>query len=192
MAETGMAGQTVALAAVLAAGTFLLYFLKHLLDAVRAWHDEQRRSERLVCALYAEIEANLRDLQAFLDDSASLERTVYEGGAPRPRQLSRLGHDLVYDTHLGELASLPRAVIYKVVSFYAHQARLAAALERVEAMSEAELDEQRGALRQARQIAEEGVSYGKEVLHGLEVNAPMDLVNSALRRPAGALRAEPA
>jgi hypothetical protein len=40
MAETGMAGQTVALAAVLAAGTFLLYFLKHVLDAVRAWHDE--------------------------------------------------------------------------------------------------------------------------------------------------------
>jgi len=189
-----MAGQTVALAAVLAAGTFLLYFLKQALDAVRGWHDTQRRAERLVCALYAEIEANVHDLQAFLDDSSGWERIVRESNAPASGHPGRIGHDMVYVTHLGELASLPRAVIYKVVSFYSQRERLAAALDRIEVMSRegAEPDQQIAAIKQARQIAQDAVSFGKEVLYGLEVHAPMELVNSALSKRTGGLHAKPA
>jgi len=194
MAETSMAGQTVALAAVLAAGTFLLYFLKHVLDAARAWHDEQRRAERLICALYAEIEANVHDLQAFLDDSRGWERTIRESNAAASGMPGRIGHDMVYQTHLVELASLPRAVIYKVVSFYSHRERLTALLARLDDMMEAgaEREQQIAVVQQARQIAQEGVAFGKEVLYGLEVNAPIDLVNAALRRQSGSLRPEAA
>jgi len=190
MAETSMAGQTVALAAVLAAGTFLLYFLKHVLDAVRAWHDEQRRAERLVCALYAEIEANVQDFEAFLDDSHAWERAIRETNAQSAfHAAGQIGHDLVYATHLSELASLPRAVIHKVVAFYSQRERLSAVLDRLETMSHAGAghDQQIAAVKQARRTAQEAVTFGNEVLHGLEVNAPMELVNSALRRrPAAA------
>ena len=191
MAETSMAGQTVALAAVLAAGTFLLFFLKHALDAVRAWHDAQRRAERLVCALYAEIEANVHDMQAFLDDSLGWERAIRERNVQASSHYGRIGHDLVYATHLAELASLPRAVIYKVVSFYSQRERLAAVLDRLETISYAGADDEQqiAAVNQARQIAQEAVSFGKEVLYGLEVNAPIELVNSALRRQPAGLRA---
>ncbi len=194
MAETSMAGQTVALAAVLAAGTFLLFFLKHTLDAVRGWLDAQRRAERLICALYAEIEANVRDLQAFLDDSRGWERAIRESNAQASSHIDRIGHDLVYETHLGELASLPRAVIYKVVSFYSQRERLGAALDRIDAIARdgAERDQQIAAAKQARQIAQEAVTFGKEVLYGLEVHAPMELVNSALRNQPPGLRAEAA
>jgi hypothetical protein len=194
MAETSMAGQTVALAAVLAAGTFLLYFLKHALDAVRSWHDDQRRAERLVCALYAEIEANVHDMQAFLDDSMGWERAIRESNAQTSSHFGRIGHDLVYATHLAELASLPRAVIYKVVAFYSHRERLAAVLDRLETISHAGADteQQIAAVKQARQIAEEAVTFGKEVLYGLEVHAPMELVNAALRKQPSGLRAKAA
>ncbi|MFP4536982.1 MAG: hypothetical protein ACLFPA_01635 [Dichotomicrobium sp.] len=188
MAETSMAGQTVALAAVLAAGTFLLYFLKHVLEAVRAWHDDQRRAERLICALYAEIEANVQDFQGFLDDSTLWARTApdsSEAGGGRP---GGIGHDLVYQTHLAELASLPRAVIHKVVSFYALQQRLAATLE---TLACADSEQRSAAVKHARRIAQEGVTFGKEVLYRLEMNAPLGLVNSALQSPAE-LRPEPA
>lgn len=194
MAETSMAGQTVALAAVLAAGTFLLFFLKHALDAVRGWHDSQRRAERLVCALYAEIEANVHDMQAFLDDSPGWERAIRESNAQTSSHFGRIGHDLVYATHLAELASLPRAVIYKVVSFYSQRERLAAVLDRLEAISHAEADQEQqiAAIKQARQIAQEAVTFGKEVLYGLEVHAPMELVNSALSKRTSGVRAEAA
>jgi hypothetical protein len=194
MAETSMAGQTVALAAVLAAGTFLLFFLKQALDAVRSWHDDQRRAERLVCALYAEIEANVHDMQAFLDDSLGWKRAIRESNAQTSSHFGRLGHDLVYTTHLSELASLPRAVIYKVVAFYSHRERLVAVLDRLEAISHAGVDaeQQIAAVKQARHIAQDAVSFGKEVLYGLEVHAPMELVNSALRKQPGGLRAEAA
>ncbi len=183
MAETSMAGQTAALAALLAAGTFLLYFLKHLLDAVRAWHDEQRRAERLICALYAEIDANLHDLQGFLDESAGLERGLGETAERVAGQFGRVGHSLVYETHLTELASLPRAVIYKVVSFYSHQERLGAALDRLDALGDAPAERRIAALQHARRIAGDGVRFGRDVLHGLEVNAPLDLVKAALKGP---------
>jgi hypothetical protein len=189
-----MAGQTMALAAVLAAGTFLLYFLKHALDAVRAWYESQRRAERLVCALYAEIEANLHDLQAFLDDSVGWERSIGEGKAPAAGYPGQIGHDLVYETNLSELSSLPRAVIYKIVSFYSQRERLSSVLDRLETMGreQAESEQQITAIRQARGIARETVTFGKEVLYGLEVHAPMELVNSALRKQPGGLRAEAA
>ncbi len=194
MAEMSMAGQTVALAAVLAAGTFLLYFLKHALDAVRGWHDSQRRAERLVCALYAEIEANVQDMQAFQDDSQGWERAIRETNAQVFNHFGRIGHDLVYVTHLSELASLPRAVIYKVVAFYSQRERLVAVLDRLETISHAgiEADLQIAAVKQARHIAQDAVKFGKEVLYGLEVHAPMDLVDSALRKPSSGLRAKAA
>ncbi len=194
MAETSMAGQTVALAAVLAAGTFLLYFLKHALDAVRGWHDSQRRAERLVCALYAEIEANVQDMQAFQDDSQGWERAIREPNAQIFNCFGRIGHDLVYVTHLSELASLPRAVIYKVVAFYSQRERLVAVLDRLETISHAgiEADLQIAAVKQARHIAQDAATFGKEVLYGLEVHAPMDLVDSALRKQPGGLSAKTA
>lgn len=194
MADTGMAGQTVAMAAVLAAGTFLLYFLKQVLDAVRGWHDEQRRADRLICALYAEIEANVHDLRAFLDSSAAWERAVADGAGLAAGKPGRIGHNMVYETHLAELASLPRTVIYKVVSFYTHQERLAAALERLDSLIRAGADseERAAAAKRARTIAQEGMSFGNDVLHGLEVNAPLDLVKSALRARPGRLQPEAA
>ncbi|RIA56518.1 hypothetical protein [Dichotomicrobium thermohalophilum] len=194
MADSSMAGQTVALAAILAAGTFLLYFLKHALDALRTWHDAQRRAERLVCALYAEIEANVHDMQAFLDDSLGWERAIRENNTNTSSHFGRIGHDLVYSTHLSELASLPRAVIYKVVAFYSHRERLAAMLDRLEAINHAGADQEQqiASLKQAREIAQEAVTFGKEVLYGLEVHAPMELVNAALRKPATGLRAKAA
>lgn len=189
MAETGMAGQTLALAAVLATGTFLLYFLKHVLEAVRAWHDDQRRSERLICALYAEIEANVQDFQAFLDDSTRWERPVANSAGDGAGTPGGIGHDPVYQTHLTELASLPRAVIHKVVSFYALQQRLAGTLE---TLPRADSQQRIAAVKQARRIAQEGVTFGKEVLYGLEVNAPLGLVTSAHRARSSELRAEAA
>jgi hypothetical protein len=194
MAETSMAGQTVALAAVLAAVTFLLYFLKHALDAVRAWYESQRQAERLICALYAEIESNLRDMQAFLDDSEGWERAIGEGNASAVGYTSQIGHDLFYETSLRELSSLPRAVIYKIVSFYSQRERLSCVLDRLEAMGreEAASEPQITTLRQAREIAREAVTFGHDVLYGLEVHAPMELVNAALRPQPDGLRAKAA
>ena len=195
MAETSMAGQTVALAAVLAAGTFLLYFLKHALDAVRAWYESQRQAERLICALYAEIEANLRDMQAFLDGSKGWERAIGEGNAPAAGYTSQISHDLFYEgTSLRELSSLPRAVIV--------QDRLVLQPARAPFLRSrpAGGDGPRGSrqrpqittLRQAREIAREAVTFGHDVLYGLEVHAPMELVNAALRQQPDGLRAKAA
>jgi hypothetical protein len=49
--------EAVAVAALVAAGVFALYFIKHTLEAAGRRREAKRKAERLICALYAEIKA---------------------------------------------------------------------------------------------------------------------------------------
>ncbi len=171
-------------AGLLAAGTFFLFFIKYIIEAARGWREEQRHAERLICALYAEIDANVQDLEEFLDRSPPLARVkqAVESDANFQPHFTGTEHTLVYQTHLSELASLPRAVIFKVVAFYTQMERIRTILASLERQSFRTIS---GTGR--AQVIEElwhamgtGVRLGREVLHGLEISAPLDLVNGAI------------
>jgi hypothetical protein len=182
--DMGSAQHMLGFAGLLAAGTYFLFFIKHSVEAVSGWRNEQRRAERLICALYAEIDANVKDLEEYLDRSPSLARVKQAVVSDPDFQPHFTGtvHTLVYVTHLSELASLPRAVIFKVVAFYTQMERISTILDSIDRASFRTISSAGRA-----QVIEElwhgmasGVRLGKEVLHGLEISAPLDLVNGAL------------
>lgn len=185
MLDGVLGGQNVTFAAGLAAVTFFLYFLKALVEALGDWRQERRRAERLVCALYAEIQANVEDLQEFLDQSPALDRVkqaVRENSSLQPH-FTGTEHTLVYERHLGELANLPRTVIFKVVAFYSQLERITTIIDSLELSSFENISGEGRAqvMDELWRSMERGVKLGKEVMHGLEINAPLELVNTAIK-----------
>jgi hypothetical protein len=180
------------LAALLAAIVFAAYFIKHLIAALGRRRSEARKAERLICALYAEIAANTQDLEEFLSVSPPIERVkqaVRENAALRPHITSAC-HRIVYESHIGELADLPRPVILKVVAFYCQIERLVALIDGFERPSYERIsDDGRGqVIEELWRTVERGVRLGHEVMHGLEVHAPLELTKDALK-PAGEMTA---
>jgi very-short-patch-repair endonuclease len=173
------------LAALLAATVFAAYFFKHLVEALGRRRQEASKAERLICALYAEIAANTQDLEEFLSTSPPLERVkqaVRENAALRPH-ITSVCHRIVYESHLTELADLPRPVILKVVAFYCQIERLVALIDGFERPSFEQIsDERRGqVVEELWRTVKRGVRLGHEVLHGLEVHAPLELTRDALK-----------
>jgi hypothetical protein len=173
------------LAALLAASVFAAYFIKHLVEALAGRRREARKAERLICALYAEIGANTQDLAEFLSVSPPIERVkqaVRENASLRPHITSAC-HRIVYESHITELADLPRPVILKVVAFYCQIERLVALIDGFDRPSfERISDEGRGqVVEELWRTVERGVRLGLEVLHGLEVHAPLELTRDALK-----------
>ena len=172
-------------AALLAASILAAYFIKHLVEALGRRREEARKAERLICALYAEIAANTQDLEEFLAVSPPVERVrqaIRENGALRPHITSAC-HRIVYESHIGELADLPRPVILKVVAFYCQIERLVALIDGFERPSfERISDEGRGqVVEELWRTVERGVRLGHQVMHGLEVHAPLELTRDALK-----------
>ena len=173
------------LAALLAAMVFSLYFIKHLVEALAGRRQQARKAERLICALYAEIAANTQDLEEFVAASPPIERVkqaVRENAALRPHITSAC-HRIVYESHITELADLPRPVILKVVAFYCQIERLVALIDGFERASfERISDEGRGqVVEELWRTVERGVRLGHQVMHGLEVHAPLELTRDALK-----------
>jgi hypothetical protein len=177
--------EAVAVAALVAAGVFALYFIKHSLEAAGRRREAKRKAERLICALYAEIKANTQDLEAFIAHSPPMDRVkqaVRESGTFRPH-MTNACHRMVYESYLPELADLPRPVILTVVEFYSQIERLIALIDGFDAPSyeriSAEGREQ--VIEELWRTVERGVKLGNQVLHGLEVHAPLELTRDALK-----------
>jgi hypothetical protein len=173
------------LAALIAAIVFAAYFLTHLIEALSKRRERAREAERLICALYAEIAANVRDLEEFVSVSPPLERVkqaVQDNAALRPHITSAC-HRIVYESHIGELADLPRPVILTVVSFYCQIERLVALIDGFDRASYERISpEGRGqVVEELWHTVERGVRLGHQVLHGLEVHAPLPLMKDALK-----------
>lgn len=172
-------------AALLAAIVFAAYFIKHLIEALSKRRHDARKAERLICALYAEIAANTQDLEEFVSVSPPVERVkqaIRENAALRPHITSAC-HRIVYESHITELAGLPRPVILKVVAFYCQIERLVALIDGFDRPSfERISDEGRGQMvEELWRTVERGVRLGHEVLHGLEVHAPLEVTRDALK-----------
>jgi hypothetical protein len=172
-------------AANIAVLVFAAYFVKHLIEAFSRRRQGEQEAERLICALYAEIKANTEDLSEFLQSSPAVERVkqaVAADSSFRPH-ITNGAHTLVYNTYLAELASLPRPVILKVVGFYAQVERLTVLIEGMDRASyEGISPEGRGmVVEEIWRAVERGATLGREVLHGLEIHAPLDLTREALR-----------
>lgn len=173
------------LAALMAAIIFALYFLKHLFETISERQDVKQKTERLICALYAEIKANTEDLADFLSTSPPVERVkqaVREDANLRPHITSAC-HTAVYESHLSELAGLPRPVILKVVDFYCQIERLTVMMEGLDSTSYERISDEGRAqvMEELWRTVERGVRLGREVMHGLEVHAPLELTKDALR-----------
>ncbi len=178
-------GEGALIAPLLAVVVFALYFVKHVIEALARRENEARKAERLICALYAEIKANTDDLSDFIANSPSLERAkqaVRDNPEFRPH-ITNAPHRLVYSSHMGELASLPRAVILQVVAFYCHLDRLSELIHGLERPSFDKISNEGRAevIGELWRAVEHGAALGREVLHALEVHAPLDLVNDAIR-----------
>lgn len=173
------------LAANIAAVVLAAYFIKHLIEAIGRRRQRREDAERLICALYAEIKANTEDLNDFLQNSPPVERVkqkVAEDARFRPH-VTNAAHTLVYETHLAELSSLPRAVILKVVAFYAQVERLTVLIDGIDRQSFEGISGE-GRAQVVAEIwaaVERGVALGRDVLHGLEIHAPLQLTREALR-----------
>ncbi len=173
------------IAPMLAVVVFALYFVKHVIEALARRENEARKAERLICALYAEIKANTDDLSNFIANSPSLERVkqaVRDNPEFRPH-ITNAPHRIVYGSHLTELASLPRAVILQVVAFYCHLDRLSELIYGLERPSFDKISDEGRAevIGELWQAVEHGAAMGREVLHALEVHAPLHLINDAIR-----------
>lgn len=176
------AGLTFAI--LLVAATFLLYFFKHLTESFERRRHASAKAERLVGALYAEIQANVEGLRDFLDHTPPAPRA---SGAPRGEQARRMpyaavANTLVYESHVGDLASLPHSAVLKVVAFYSQLERVSALLETVERASLGDFgaDQQARAAEDLRRHVERGEKLGREALHALEVHLPLGVMRKAL------------
>jgi hypothetical protein len=159
--------------------------VKHLIEALSERRERARTAERLICALYAEIAANVRDFEEFVSVSPPLERVkqaVQDNAALRPHVTSAC-HRIVYESHLGELAALPRPVILTVVAFYCQIERLVALIDGFERPSYERISPEGRAqiVEELWHTVERGVRLGHQVLHGLEVHAPLQLMKDALK-----------
>lgn len=169
---------------MIAAVVLVLFFIKSVVEVSRRSSEEARKAERLICALYAEIKANTEDLAGFIAQSPSKPRimqAVRERGA-RPHMTS-VCHRIVYESHLTELAELPRPVILTVVDFYCQIERLSALIDDVEGHSYDRLseDERVQLVEDLWNTVERSVKLGHDVMHGLEVHAPLELTRDALK-----------
>lgn len=177
--------ESAGIAALLAAAVFAAYFVKHVASSLSRRREEARKAERLICALYAEIKANTQDLEEFIALSPPLERAkqaVRSNAALRPHITSAC-HRIVYESHLHELAELPRPVILKVVAFYCQIGRLVALISGFDRLSYERISDEGRAqvIEELWRTVERGVKLGHEVLHGLEVHAPLELTRDALK-----------
>jgi hypothetical protein len=177
--------ESAAVAALVSAGVFALYFIKHLIESGNARRNEASKAERLICALYAEIKANTLDLEEFVSQSPPAERVkqaVRENAALRPHITSAC-HRIVYESHITELAHLPRPVILKVVDFYCQIDRLLAMIDGFDRPSYERISDEGRAqvVDELWRTVERGVKLGHEVMHGLEVHAPLDLTRGTLK-----------
>jgi len=177
--------ESAGLAALIAAGVLGLYFLKHVFEASNRRSEAERRAERLICALYAEIKANTQDLEDFLAQSPPMERVkqaVRENGSFRPH-MTNACHRIVYESHLNDLSDLPRPVILNVVDFYCQIERLTALIDGLEQPSYERISEEGRAqvIAELWRTVERGVKIGHQVMHGLEVHAPLEVTRDALR-----------
>ncbi len=175
-------------ALLISAIVLALFFIKSLVEVSKRSGEEARKAERLICALYAEIKANAEDLAGFLAHSPPKERVmqnVRERGA-RPHMTS-VCHRIVYESHLTELADLPRPVILTVVDFYCQIDRLAALIEDVEGPHYERLsaEERVQLVEDLWKTVERSVKLGHDVMHGLEVHAPLELTRDALKPSQG-------
>ncbi len=181
----GTLSDPAVMAANIAALVFAAYFIKHLAETVSRRRRRQQEAERLICALYAEIKANTEDLSEFLQASPPVERAKQVVAADpqfRPH-ITNAAHTLVYTTNLAGLASLPRAVILKVVAFYCQVERLTVLIQGMDRKSFEGISPE-GRAQVVEEIwlsVERGVTLGREVLHGLEIHAPLELTREALR-----------
>jgi hypothetical protein len=177
--------ESAGLAALIAAGVFTLYFIKHAIEASSRRRDAARKAERLICALYAEIKANTQDLEEFIAQSPPVERAkqaVRESAAFRPH-MTNTCHRIVYESHLGDLADLPRAVILHVVDFYCQIERVDALIDGFDQPSYERISDEGRAqvIAELWRTVERGVKLGHQVMHGLEVHAPLELTRDALK-----------
>ncbi len=177
--------QSAALAAFVAAAVFALYFIKHVIAALNRRRDQKRKAERLICALYAEIKANTQDLEEFIAHSPPVDRVkqaVRDDPALRPH-LTSACHRIVYESHLTELADLPRPVILNVVDFYCQIERLVALIDGFDRPSYDRIsdDGRSQVIDELWRTVERGVKIGRQVMHGLEVHAPLELTLDALK-----------
>jgi hypothetical protein len=177
--------EAAGLASLVAAGIFTLYFLKHTIEATGRRREANRKAERLICALYAEIKANTQDLEEFLAHSPPMERVklaVRESATFRPH-MTNACHRIVYESHLTELADLPRPVILTVVGFYSQVERLVALIDGFDAASYERIsaDGRAQVIEELWKTVERGVKLGHQAMHGLEVHAPLELTKDALQ-----------
>lgn len=177
--------ESAGLAALISACVFALYFVKHLIEGANSRRNETRKAERLICALYAEIKANTQDLEEFIAQAPPVERAkqaVRENAALRPH-ITNACHRIVYESHLTELAELPRPVILKVVDFYCQIERLVALIDGFDRPSYERISDEGRAqvMEELWKTVERGVKLGHEVMHGLEVHAPLELTRDALK-----------
>lgn len=174
-------------AAVLTAAIVLaLFFIKSIVEVFRSRSEEARKAERLICALYAEIKANTEDLASFIAHASSRERikqSVRNGTGDARPHMTTACHRIVYESHLTELADLPRQVILSVVEFYCQIDRLSALMEDIESTTYDRLsgDDRVQLVEDFWSTAERSVRLGHDVMHGLEVHAPLELTREALR-----------
>jgi len=172
-------------AALIAVGVFALYFIKHTVESSSRQRDMERKSERLICALYAEIKANTQDLEEFIAQAPPIERAqqaVRANTTFRPH-ISNACHRIVYESHLTDLAELPRPVILHVVDFYCQIERLAALIDGFDQPSYERISDEGRAqvIAELWRTVERGVKLGHQVMHGLEVHAPLQLTRDALK-----------
>jgi hypothetical protein len=177
--------ESAGFAALLAAVVSALYFAKHLAESYSRRREAKRKAERLICALYAEIKANTQDLEEFVSMSPPVDRVkqaVRDNAALRPHITSAC-HRIVYESHLTELADLPRPVILKVVDFYCQIERLVSLIDGFDRPSYERISDEGRAqvMDELWRTVERGVSLGHQVLHGLELHAPLDLTKDALK-----------
>jgi hypothetical protein len=176
------------LAPLLAAGVFAAYFVKHVTEALARRKTTALKAERLICALYAEIKANADDLARFVAASPPLERVkqaVRDNPSFRPH-FTNAPHRTVYGSHITELASLPRQVILNVVAFYCQLDRLSELTYGLERPSFESISPEgrEQVMAELWQAVERGLVLGREVMHGLEIHAPLELTRGALK-PVG-------
>jgi hypothetical protein len=173
------------IAALIAATVFALYFIKHLVEALARRREAARKAERVICALYAEIRANTQDLEDFIALSPPAERVkqaLRESPGMRPHITSAC-HRIVYESHLADLADLPRPVILKVVDFYCQIERLVSLIDGFDSPSYDRISDEGRAqvVDELWRTVERGVGLGNQVLHGLEVHAPLELTRDAFK-----------
>lgn len=171
-------------AMLLVAATFLLYFFKHLTESFERRRVANARSERLVGALYAEIQANVEGLRDFLDHAPPVARVAdnVRNEASQAPHFGGVAHSLVYESNLGDLVSLPHAAVLKAVGFYSQLERVSGSLDTLDSGRFGELSpEQRAqAVTELWRNVERAEKLGREALHALEVNIPLGVMRKAL------------